>query len=75
MEIDDRREIWEDKERALRDQLDEQDWRKNSDAKSMDYYDDLFEEKQKELDDLYNQLEVVWSSADTSTTWRRHLLQ
>ena len=75
MEIDDRREIWEDKERALRDQLDEQDWRKNSDAKSMDYYDDLFEEKQKELDDLYHQLEVVWSSADTSTTAATNVTQ
>ena len=75
MEIDDRREIWEDKERTLRDQLDDQDWRKNSDAKSMDYYDDLFEEKQKELDDLYHQLEVVWSSADTSTTAATNVTQ
>ncbi len=69
MEIDDRREVWHDKERALHDQLDEQDWRNNSDAKSMDYYDDQFNEKQKELDDLYHQLETVWSSAaGTSAT-------
>ena len=69
MEIDDRRELLHDKERELHDQLDQQDWRNNSDAKSMDYYDDKFEEKQKELDDLYHQLETVWSSAaGTSTT-------